>query len=87
MKPDDRYNSWYLNQYCSLICMNPFSLGYDKTNPKQAYELLSKIFPVDNARFEDGLIKKEQEEYKLGVPALATYFLEFLDHNYKWLHR
>lgn len=82
---NDMYDSWDLNTYFNLLCMNPFSLKKIRKDNKIIYEKLMQLLPNDNIEFEKKLEKKQIESQNLKLPLDATFVSDYLYDNYKLL--
>ncbi|MCB2300861.1 hypothetical protein [Clostridium tagluense] len=85
IKVNDKFDSWSLNTYCNLLCINPFSFKRTKKNNVSNYDELFLLLPNDNLKFEEGLEKCQLEGKKIGKPLDAIYLLEYIYDYYKLL--
>lgn len=78
------FDSWKLENYCSIFCINPFSQRTMKHCDVDAYKYLLDILPNDTNRFEKERDERNLQGEKLGIPTDPIFFSEYLyNHYYK----
>lgn len=85
VKPRDCFNSWNLDTYFSLLCMNPYSYKFEKNKNDIGYELLYKLIPNDNLRFEEELTKVQEWEKEHNISVEPIFVDSFIADYYKIL--
>jgi hypothetical protein len=78
------FDSWKLENYCSIFCINPFSQRTMKYCDVDVYKYLLDILPNDTVRFENERDKRNLQGEELGIPTDPIFFSEYLyNHYYK----
>lgn len=78
------FDSWKLENYCSIFCINPFSQRTMKHCDVDVYKYLLDILPNDTNRFEKERDERNLQGEKLGIPTDPIFFSEYLyNHYYK----
>ena len=76
------FDSWKLENYCSIFCVNPFRQSVGRFSDIEILSELKKILPNDNDRFnKECEIRKRQLE-AMGLSVDPTFFLEYLRKYY-----
>lgn len=83
--PVDNYNSWFLENYCNIICINMNSHRCQNVSSPKCYGNLLDIIPNCTASFYKLYEQYEKYGGAIGQDLMACIFSEFLANNYKWL--
>ena len=79
------FDSWKLENYCSVLFINPFSQRTRKCSDIEAYKKLLEILPNDTLKFKSEHDKRNRELEKTDIPIDLIFFYEYLHDNYKLL--
>ncbi len=85
IKPKDIFDSWNINTYCSLLCMNIHSQKFKQDRNNEAYKMLYEFFPNDNKRFEEGLTEFQKYQIDNNIMLDPIWFTSYLKENYRYL--
>lgn len=78
------FDSWKLENYCSIFCINPFSQRTRRHSDIKVYEKLLEILPNDTLKFEKERDAKNRQDEQIGIPTDPIFFSEYLyNHYYK----
>ena len=81
--PKDIFDSWNLNNYFNLLCMNIHGKAFKDNPNNDAFRLLYELFPNDNLRFEEEWEKCIEEQRKNNIPLDPIFMNSFLYDHYK----
>lgn len=76
------FDSWKLENYCSIFCINPFSQRTMKRSDIEVYEKLLDILPNDTFKFEKERDERNKHGEKIGIPTDPIFFSEYLYNHY-----
>lgn len=76
------FDSWKLENYCNIFCINPFSQRTMKYCDVDVYKELLDILPNDTVRFENERDQKNLQDEKLGISTDPFFFSEYLYNHY-----
>lgn len=76
------FDSWKLENYCSILFINPFSQRTRKRSDVEAYKKLLYILPNDTLKFKNEHDKRNKQLAKTGIPIDTIFFFEYLHDNY-----
>lgn len=77
------FDSWKLENYCSIFCINHFSKHTKKHSDLEVYKKLLEILPNDTIQFEKERDLRNMQGEKIGIPTDPIFFSEYLyDHYY-----
>lgn len=79
------FDSWKLENYCSILFINPFSQRTRKRSDFEAYRKLLEILPNDTLKFKNEHDKRNKQLEKTGIPIDPIFFFEYLHENYRIL--
>lgn len=81
----ENFDSWSLENYCSIFCINPYSQRTKKRSDIEAYKKLLEILPSDTIRFENERKVRNRQGEKENVSTDPIFFLEYLYNHYYML--
>ena len=79
------FDSWKLENYCSILLINPFSQRTRKRSDVEAYKKLLEILPKDTFKFNCEHDKRNLQLVEIGIPIDPIFFFEYLHDNYRIL--
>lgn len=79
------FDSWKLENYCSIFFINPFRQRAKNRSDVEAYQKLLELLPNDTLKFVREHDRKNKQLEKTGIPIDTIFFFEYLHHNYRLL--
>lgn len=81
--PKDSFNSWNLETYFNLFCLNRYSKKFEKNRNDIGYGLLYELIPNDNLRFEEKLTEVQNWEKENYIPVEPMFVDSYIFDYYK----
>lgn len=79
------FDSWKLENYCSIFCFNPFSQRIKNKSDIEVCRELNEILPNDTFQFEKEHEERNKKGAKIGIPTDPIFFTEYLYDHYPQL--
>lgn len=79
------FDSWKLENYCSIFVTNPFSQRIKNCSDDEAYQKLLELLPNDTLKFIREHDRKNKQFENTDIPIDPIFFFEYLHDNYKLL--
>lgn len=86
LKPNDSFDSWNLNNYFNLLCMNIHSKKFKSDKADKGFQILYDLLPNDNKRFEDQRTELVEYKKKNNIPLDPIFVKSYLHDNYNLLY-
>lgn len=76
------FDSWKLENYCSIFIINPFSKRTREKSDIEGYKKLLEILPNDTIKFKNERDERNKKGRQLGISTDLIFFTEYLYDHY-----